>query len=737
MSDDPKDTSAKAAEEKPGIIAFLGRLGNLLRPYLGACLLIFIGMLLDIGFGAVSAMSFTWILDLAIVPHDHRLLFTILGGLGIAVVIVSLAAVGQDYLYAKVGAGIANDLRVALFSHIQRLSSSFYAKTSQGDLVFRFSGDVNAIEMTVAFVLPALLRSILSFVVCLVLLFFLEWRLALLSALLLPLCLLGARVLTRKASDANDARKEEEAAATTAVQEALAGQAVIKAFGLERRFTDKFMQTTGRVVSSTLRAGFLGSLITRTSAIAINTLELAVVAMGAYFALNEWLSIGGLISFHALYMQTSLALLAVTSTLPPLLNGMASMRRIDAILAEQPRVVDRDDAVEAPRLGKAITFDDVRFSYTGERKDLNGLAFTIDAGQSVAFVGPSGSGKSTVVNMLMRFFDVESGKVTFDDVDIRGLNQSSLRSQIGLVMQESILFDTSIRENIRLGRPDATDADVEEACKAAEIHDLIVAMPQGYDTKVGERGGRLSGGQRQRIAIARAILRDPAVLVLDEATSALDAGTEAAINATLEKVATGRTVVSITHRLQSVTHADRIFVLDKGRLVEQGRHDELLAEGGLYNRLWSSQSGFVISDDGTDVTITPDRLRAIPMLETLDDKTIAAVIERFTTERHAAGSIVVHEGDAGDKFYIIVRGQVAVLKHLDGGGERHLTTMRDGDTFGEIALLKGTPRTATVRAKTECLFLTMQREPFFALLDEDPELSRAVLESADARLTRG
>ncbi len=723
---------------RPGsVFGFLSRIGTLLAPYTSTCAGVLVGVLLDIAFGAVSAMSFSWVIDKAIVPKDSAMLFTILGGMGVAVVVVSAMAVVQDWLYAKLGANLASDLRAKLYEHLQSLSSSFYAKTSQGDLVFRFSGDIGAVEATVAFVLPALLRAVLSFVLCLVLLFFLEWRLATFSAMLLPLCLLGARILTTRASVANDERKSEEASATTAVQEALAGYAVIKAFGLERRFFQKFVEKSSRVVRATMRAGFLGSLITRSSAIAINTLEIVVLAMSAYFAFRSWLTVGEIISFHALYLQTSLALLGVTQTVPPLLNGMASMRRIDEVLSERPRVVDSPGAVPGRRVAKAIAFEDVRFSYTGEKRDIDGVSFVIDAGQSVAFVGPSGSGKSTVVNLLMRFFDVEDGKITFDGVDVRGIEQSSLRSQIGIVMQESILFDTTIRENIRMGRPDATDAEVEEASRAAEIHDLVLAMPQGYDTRVGERGGRLSGGQKQRVAIARAILRNPTILVLDEATSALDAGTEAAINATLERVSAGRTVVSITHRLGSVVTADRIFVLDRGKLVESGTHEELASAGGVYARLWSSQSGFVISEDGTDVKVTPERLRAIPLLRGFDGDVLAKLAARFATERFAAGSVVVHEGDPGDKFFVIVRGQVVVTKALEAGGEKELAVMRDGDSFGEIALLKGSPRTATVSARSECLFLTLQRDAFFALLDDDPSLREKVLADAEARLKRG
>jgi ATP-binding cassette subfamily B protein len=301
------------------------------------------------------------------------------------------------------------------------------------------------------------------------------------------------------------------------------------------------------------------------------------------------------------------------------------------------------------------------------------------------------------------------------------------------VSQETVLFDTTIRENLRLARPGATDAAVEAAAKAAEIHDFILTLPQGYDTVVGERGGRLSGGQRQRIALARAILREPAILILDEATSALDPATEAGIQRTLERLARDRTVISVTHRLSSAVNADTIVVLDRGRVVERGTHAELLALGGAYHRLWQHQSGFVFSPDGQRAEVEARRLGEISVFTALDESHLAAIADRFVTERYPRGKRMIEEGDPGDKLYILARGSAEVRKRDADGEERTIAVLEDGDVFGEIALLDDVPRNASVVARAPCLLLTLGRQQFDHILATVPGLRIAFEQVAAAR----
>jgi ATP-binding cassette subfamily B protein len=704
-----------------------------LRPYWAQSLLILLAQAPAVAFITLQPLILRALIDDAIVPGDRRL-----AGLLIAAMVGLLGAhalgdLANHYLVARVGARVMNDLRLGIFRHLQSLSVSFYARSRAGELLSRFTSDLDAVERALTVELPAAAYYVLTIVVGGVVLCSFEWRLALLILVLAPAINIAPRALGPRADQASALRQRDIARVIGTMHENLAAQLVIKAFGLRDLALARFRSELDQLGRSTTRAGLLGGVLAATMTAGGYALLALWMGAGTFLALRNELSVGSLIAVFELLWFMASAVAQLSGVVPPFQQAAAGMQRIQELLRERAEVMDARDARPLPRLSEAIRFHDVTFSHGGAGPILNGVDVTIRARQSVAIVGPSGSGKSTMLSLVLRFHDPTGGSVTFDGTDLRRATQASLWSQIGAVFQESFLFDTTIRENIRLGRPEATDGEVETAAKAAEIHDFILSLPQGYDTPVGERGGRVSGGQRQRLALARAILRQPAILVLDEATSSLDAETEAAINATLEGLAKDRTVISVTHRLGAVATADRIIVLEGGRAVEQGTHAQLLDLQGAYHRAWQRQTGFLISPDGRRATVEPARLRAIPMFEKLDDAQRAAVADRFISKPYREGEIICQEGDAGDELHIIARGRVEVLKRGAEGERRQVAVLEDGDFFGEIALLQDVPRTATIRTRTPCLLLSLDREGFVKLLNAAPALRPVFEQVAEAR----
>ena len=713
---------------------FLRTVFALLRPRWFRCIWIFLGLLLEMAFYAGVPLSFKFLIDRAIIGQNREVLLYTVCGLGASVCVVSLAGVGRDYLYARLVPEMIGDLRLRVFSHLQRLSMSFYARAQVGDLLSRFSGDAASIEVAMSSAIPWGILPGLDVICSACLLCYLDWRLALVASLVCPASIIGPRIFAPKAMSASHLKKQDEAVTLTTVQENLFAQPVVKAFGLERHFWDMFVGRNLQLFRSGMRVNFISSLLERSSYIGVMLVQVLVVGVGASMAFKGTITVGTLAAFQALFLSMSSSISSVTQYAPSLFQAAASMARLEEILRERPQVTNVDEVSPLPRLSTEITFENVTFGYAPGQESLTGVNLTIPAGHAVAFVGSSGSGKSTILNLIMKFYDPDQGAVRFDGVDLRTVTESSLRSQMGVVFQESILFDTSVRENLHLGRLGATDEQIEAAAQSAEIHEFILGLPEGYGTSIGERGGRFSGGQRQRMALARALLRDPDILILDEATSALDPATEAAVNETLARVGKDRTVITVTHRLATVVQADRIFVLSKGQVVEQGRHDELLSMNGVYAGLWRKQSGFVINQEGNHADVDVERLRALPILEKLGEPLLEEIAELFVTEQHPKDRVVVYEGDPGDRFYIIVRGSVTVLKATPDGEQKPVAVLQDGDYFGEIALLRSVPRTATIRTLTPCVFLSLQREQFSYLISRADHLRQSMEEILRERL---
>ncbi|HEU4321962.1 MAG TPA: ATP-binding cassette domain-containing protein [Roseiflexaceae bacterium] len=719
--------AAAVAAPEAGIGWFVRRSLGLLRPYWAASALITLAITIHLGYSTFLALSFKFLVDYALTPHDAGVLLAIVGALAGLLLVTAAADVGHDYLLASVSARAMRDLRLAMFAQLQRMPMGFYAHAAGGDLVAYFSGDLAAVEAGVSRALPKLFGAAVRVALSVVILFVLEWRLALVVLVAFPAGLLGPKLFGARAARASGQRKQAEALVLGTLQEQIAAQSVIKAFRLQASSLASFRAVLEQLVLIGRRADFLARLVGRTTDIAQVLVQVVVVSAGAALTFYGIMSVGSLLAFFGMLFSMGSALLGVSEVMPELIQAASGFRRIDGLLARQAPLDDAPDAVALPPIRREILVDDVLFRYTDLHINLDRVTCRIPAGRSVALVGRSGSGKSTLLSLIMRFYDPDSGAVQVDGHDLRGVTQDSLRTQIGVVFQDPMLLNTTVRENIRLGCAGASDAEVEAAARAAEVHETIMRMPLGYDTPVGERGSRLSGGQRQRIALARAIIGDPAVLILDEATSALDPEAEAAINATLRRLAVGRTVISATHRLAAIQDVDQILVFDRGRIVEQGRHADLLDLQGVYFQLWEQQSGFTVSRDGQTAAVTAERLRAIGLFQDLDQTPLEILARQFVTQRLGAGKLVFEEGEPADAFYIIARGSVDVHLRDADGAERWLATLQDGDFFGEVALLEGIPRTATVRTRAPSTLLMLDRERFQELVSATPAL-RGVLE---------
>jgi ATP-binding cassette subfamily B protein len=694
----------------------------------GGCLLV------EMGFSAFVPMAFSHLIDKAITPRDSQVLIQVLLALGGATLLTTCAGLIGDYVYARLSSGVLAGMRQHLFDHLQTLSPSFFQKYSAGEVSARYSTDLAAVEQTLGTWIAWGWKPVLDVLGYTIVMFTVDWRLALFAQLLWPMTLFGPRIFAPRASAAAAQRKNREADVLTAVDEATAGRNVVRAFGLEQTMSQRFAAKLAALAATAVRGAFFSSALERSASIGIYLLQICVLGIGASMAFKGTISVGGLVAFYTVFMSLSSVLFYLAQYSSSLINSAAGLARIEQVLAERSAVPDAPGASELPPIQESIHVRDCVFTPEPGRRILDGVSLTIRYGEAVAFVGPSGSGKSTMLNAIMRSFDPDGGAIEIDGHDLRSVTKASFIRQSAVVFQESFLYHTTVRENIRLGRPDATDAEIEAACRDAEIHDIILAMPKGYDSPVGERGSLLSGGQRQRLAIARALVRNPRILFLDEATSALDAGTELALNATLERLARGRTVLSVTHRLASTVNLHRVFVMNQGRLVEHGTHAELLARHGLYASLWRKQEGIHTSDDGARADITIERLRQFPLLSKLDAAMLHELATaQFATENIPAGRDVVIEGDPGDKFYIIARGRVAVLKRDARGVSQNVTVLEDGDNFGELALLRDTPRSATIRTLVSCVFLTLQRNHFQQLLDRAPEVRAALLAQEAAR----
>jgi ATP-binding cassette subfamily B protein len=642
----------------------------------------------------IVPLSFQRLIDDTLVGANRGSLAPILVLLVTGTAVATAASVYRAKLYAHLQSQIASDIRFQLFAQLQRLATGFFSSRRTGEITSRFSNDLAAVESSLTLGVTWGLLPVLDCVVGTLVLFVLDWRLALIGSLVWPFCLIVPGRVAPRAASANYLRKLHEVETNEAVHQAIAGHAVVKAYNLEEYAARDFLLRDAALFTTSVRVNYLRAIMEQAASVAVLALQVLTLVAGAWFALQGSLTIGTLAAFQALYVSIGNSLVTCTEFVRGLLPARAGLKRIDEFLAEPVVVADAPDAIPAPAFSERIEFDGVHLNYD-DRCVVHDLSFEIPSGSFTAVVGASGSGKSSLLSLLLRLEDPVAGSIRIDGRELRTLKQRSWRAQIGVVFQDPVLFNTTVRENIRWGWPAATDAAVEAAARAADAHDLITRLPRGYDTVAGDRGCRLSGGERQRVALARALVRDPSILILDEATSALDAEAEEAVLRSLLTGARCRTLIWVTHRLATVTGADRVLVMFNGMLVEQGRHEELLARGGAYAHLWHKQQGVGVAGAG----VTADRLQRLPFLRGLPQAELQRLSELFQTATFEQGQTIVQAGQPAERFYLIARGQAV-------RGER---VLHAGDYFGHEALRPFEMYTTTVQALTHVTCLSLER----------------------------
>jgi ATP-binding cassette subfamily B protein len=572
--EDDEDLVVYTASEAAGALATVYRFTwPFMRRYRAGLTFVGIGLFIETLFNVIMPLSLKYLIDDALGEEDFHALYVILSVLAIAGVLTSIVAIWYERWDSRLAANVISDVRTKLFDHVQNLPAAFFGRTKRGEILSRFSTDMAGYESSIKYFANSAMLPLLELVAGIGLMIWLNWQLATVALLIFPITLIGPRMLTPKAVQANYQQKVNESAILGVVQENVAAQMVVKAFGLQRKAFGWFRFRNDLARRSMADATFLSTMVERTVTISVLLLHLIVLAIGAYLATKGQITIGTFVTFESAFWEISYNIAHLMHFIPTAIQAAASVRHMEELLNEPTRGADRPGAPDLPRITDSIAFDRVTFSYEGsEANVLDGLSLKLQAGKHIAIVGPSGSGKSTLLNLILRLYVPDEGRVTIDGVDIRKVTRDSLRANMAVVFQENMLFNMSIRENIRLGKDGATDKEVEDAAKKAEIHRHIMSLPQKYDTLVGERGMRLSGGERQRISLARAFLMNAAILILDEPTSSVDTDTERVIIDAMDRLMQGRTSFMIAHRLTTLESCDIVLRIEEGRLLAEAPH---------------------------------------------------------------------------------------------------------------------------------------------------------------------
>ena len=573
------------------------RLLRYLKPYWRWVVMSFVCLLLLTILNLLPPLFQKQIIDEVIGKRLLDRLSLLIWGLIGVYALTRLLNFGEQYLRHVLGERFILDFRVLLYDYLQRLSISFFENQQTGEIMSRITNDVNALEEFVTHSVGFLIIDLLRLVGTAIILFAIDWQLALLTLFPVPILAVAMRLFNIRVRPIYRQIRDRLGDINAELQDNISGIRVIQAFGQEGHELDRFTQRSTRYYEERVRGIRYWATFFPAMGFVASLGVVIVLGFGVYRVLSGALTLGGLVAFISYVSSFYEPINRLVQTDNIVQQAIAAGERVFELLDTVPEIEDAPDAIELPAIQGAIVFEGVSFRYGTGEEVLRDVSFQMQPGQVVALVGPSGAGKTSIANLIPRFYDPTSGQVTVDGHDVKEVKLVSLRRQVAVVLQDTFLFNGTVRDNVVYGQPDASEDEMIAAAKAAYAHDFIVNLPQGYETEIGERGVKLSGGQKQRLALARAILTDPRILILDEATSSVDAEAEYLIQQALEKVLEGRTALVIAHRLSTIRHADKIIALEDGRIVEVGDHRQLLARGGLYSQMYRRQYDLVAASD--------------------------------------------------------------------------------------------------------------------------------------------
>lgn len=702
-------------------------LGALKKYLMKQKLLVFIvilAIMFELAFEYFTSMSMKYLIDFAIEPQNITMFFIILvifvaGGL-----ISLVVGVAGDYSLARLSEKSMVNIRSDMYARFQQLSSRAFSKYRSGDLLARFTLDMPAVEYALQQVFVVGLYSITSVIIGVALMFSISWKLMLVAIGGSLLVMLPQLILNKRAKNYNQNYVDVMEQLSNTVEEEVNGYRTVQVLNLKSAFQKRFRKQMDQLFLFGVKRSFVNSNLERLPVMVLTLVNVAVLAIGGYFTFQKEMTIGDYTAFNSVFITFNFAITSFMQIMPIFIEGEVGMRRIKEIEELEAELVDREDAKSLEGQELAVRYNGVSFSYNDDEPVLTNINLHIPPKQYVAIVGSSGSGKSTLIQLLLRFYKVEQGNIVVGNYELQDISLDSLFQSIGVVFQEPYLFNTSIRENLLLAAEGATEEQLRSALEMAGLLETIDSMPLGLDTPLVNQGQNLSTGEKQRLAIAQAILHNPQIFIADDISATLDIEAEEVINRCLARLRQGRTLVHITHRLTSVTEADLIYVLDQGKIVASGTHEELLSTSSYYDQLWRRQQGFQWSSDRMSVRITGERLSQLPFFANVDMDVLQSLADTFITERRSKGDIVIRQGEQGNKFYIIVRGHVAIVKRDGHGLEKTVAHLQDGQYFGEIALLRNIPRTADVRAVSDSVFLTLTSQQLMPLLTRYPHLKQ-------------